>query len=539
MAVIDDTNFDLNTLLPSIIEAVEDSSFVVYIKDASDKFYYLNNAACLATHSNIETIKNKSFVEGSKEKEIYDSLFANDVQILEDGQPKSELYSIGKGDPLSKDSTWHFTKQPIKALDGKDYVLGFGVEITNKLVENSTLNFFKNVLNQMTDSFVITETEFPFKIRYANMAFLKLSGYERFDEIIGKTPTSILKKFDIEDEKRREFNEKLAKHEICNVVFTNRNKADKVFKSHLIVVPISDNYFVGIQRDITDSFLKNESIRRKTSQLNAIFNSISSYLWLLSPDLKVLQMNRSAQIQGKYANSNYRVKPGLKFLDGRWWKSNKESHDNLAKTLQEVMRKGTKQEVVVDFLNAADQVRKIRLTINPNRDASGVIDYIVVDGADVTELEKQKRQYQQIAKAQNSFSNPDKVEDWKNTGLEGEQLERVVRMESTVDSLVPEVKDLNRVIKDPETGLVVSVNAIGKNVDKLAKKADDSESFFQMWGLAQKVPSIVKNPLVKWTLVALVGSAVVNTFGATISKVVEFIDRAEIPQLIQDIEDVN
>lgn len=532
MPGIDDQTFDLNLLLPPIIQAVEDSSFIVYIKDTKDNFIYLNASAVMAIGADLDTIKNKTFIEGSKEKEIYDSLFANDIKILEKGEPKSELYSIGKGDPLSKESTWHFTKQPIKGLDNNDYILGFGVEITNKLVENSTLNFFKDLLNHMTDSFVITEIEFPYRIRYANSAFLKLSGYSHFSEVIGKSPTEVLQKFPLEDKQRELFNKRLEKREICSVVFTNKNKNGKVFRSHLIVVPISDNYFMGIQRDITDSFVKNEAIRKKTSQLNAIFNSISSYLWLLSPDLNVLQMNRAAQIQGKYANTQYKIKPGLKFLDGRWWKSNKESHDKLAKTLQEVMRTGIKQEIITDFLNANDQVRKIRLTINPNRDPSGEVDYVVVDGADVTALEKEKRQFQQIA---NSSFSSHKVDEWKNMGLEGKELERVVRTESTVEGLVPQVSDLTKLIKDPETGLVVRVGKIDGNIEKLVEKADSAESFLQMWGIARKVPIIVRNPVVKWLLVGLVSSIIVNNVGFTINKVNTWIQDAHIIQLIEGL----
>jgi PAS domain S-box-containing protein len=532
MPGIDDQTFDLNLLLPPIIQAVKDSSFIVYIKDSNDNFRYLNLSAIDAIGANLDTIKNKTFIEGSKEKEIYDSLFANDVHVLTKGEPKSELYSIGKGDPLSKESTWHFTKQPIHGPDGNDYILGFGVEITNKLVGNSTLNFFKDLLNHMTDSFVITEIEYPYRIRYANSAYLKLTGYSNFSDVLGKAPTEVLQKFSLEDEQRELFNERLEKREICSVVFTNKNKNGKVFKTHLIVIPISDNYFMGIQRDITDSFIKNEAIRKKTSQLNAIFNSISSYLWLLSPDLTVLQMNRAAQIQGKYVNTQYKIKPGLKFLDGRWWKSNKESHDNLAKTLQEVMRKGTKQEIITDFLNANDQVRKIRLTINPNRDASGNVDYVVVDGADVTALEKEKRQFQQIASS--SFSSH-KVDEWQQTGLEGKELERVVKTESTVEVLVPQVFDLTKLIKDPETGLVVRVGKIDNNIEKLVEKVDSAESFLQMWGIAKRVPAIVRNPVVKWLLVGMVGSIIVNNVGFTLNKVSSWIQDSNIIQLIKEL----
>lgn len=532
----DVTNFDMDLLIPSIVESVNSSTFIVYIKSARDEFLFLNDAACLAVRADIETIKNKKFEEGSKEKEIYDSLFANDIHILKSGQPKSELYSLGKGDPFSKDSTWHFTKQPIKGLDGNDYILGFGVEITNKLVENSTLNFFKDVLNHMVDAFVITESLYPFKICYANKAFLDLVGANNFAEVIGKTPTSLLAKYKSDEKLRKEFNEKLARKEICDVVFTNKNKAGKVFKSHLLVVPISSNYFVGIQRDITDSFRKNEILRRKTAQLAAIFNNISSYLWLLSPDFTILQMNRSAQIQGKYDSISYRVKNGgLNFLDGRWWKSNKECHEKLAKTLNDVMSKGVKQEIIIDFLNANDQVRKIRLTINPNRDSDGVVDYVVVDGADVTDLEKQKRQYKDIAKAQVSFSNqstsPDKVDAWQQTGLEGKELERVVKMETTVDGLVPQVAELNKVIKDPETGLVVGVNSMKEDLagvkNGIEKLSESAEGFFKVWGIAQKVPTIVQNPLVKWGLVLLLGAGVVNTAGSTLDRVIDVIQATE------------
>jgi hypothetical protein len=111
----------------------------------------------------------------------------------------------------------------------------------------------------------------------------------------------------------------------------------------------------------------------------------------------------------------------------------------------------------------------------------------------------------------------------------------VVRTESTVESLVPQVSDLTKLIKDPENGLVVRVGNIDNNIEKLVEKADSAESFLQMWGIAKKVPIIVRNPVVKWLLIGMVGSIVVNNVGVTVNKLGGWIQDSHVIQLIEEL----
>lgn len=530
--------FNFDTLLPSIIESAKKSPYIIYIKDIEDNFVFLNDAACKATNTNLETLKNKVFRPGSKEEEIYNKLFANDIEVINNGEPKSDIYFIGeKDDPFTKEACYFFTKQPLQDTKGQSFVLGFGIDMSNKLVGGSTLTFFKNILNSMTDAFIITDVDPPFRIRYANDAFVRLSGSSSFADVIGKSPTEVLKKELSEKKVRQEFNAKLARYEICDVVFTNTDSKGRKFKSHLKVIPLYHSnqevpdYFVGVQRDITKSFITNRNLDNKREQLKAIFENISSFLWLVRADGVIVQMNRPARVQGKY------VKPAeiinLKFIEGRWWKANEGSKEEIKKTVRSVLSKGLKENVTVDLLDAADRIRHVRLTINPSRDTNGDINYLVIEGADITEIEKETRQAETIAKA--SVNNPNRVGEWQKSGLEGDELERMVRTEMVLENIVPEVNHLSSVINDPETGLIFKVGETRDDVRKLVERTEASENVISfMRFVTYRVPLMLKNPIIKYALVAFLGASIFNTFGSTVVRVIEWVDVLGVDEVIKN-----
>lgn len=531
----------ISNILNPLIEAVKNSPYIVYIKDEHDNFIYFNETVEKLLCVNLDS----DHEPGSKEKEIYDNLFANDVHLLE-GETlacSSRVYFLGGDDknqnstsPLNNPRCFHFTKCPIIAEDEAQtrYILGFGIEITNWLVEEKTLNFFKKIIDSMTDAVILTDVDYPYAVRYVNRAFEKNTGYA-FSEVKGKSPTEVLGKLDsgIEKLRRDEFNSKLKQRRICDVVLTNYKKDGTPYASHIKVIPLfhsnneTPDYFIGIQRDITEKLVLEAGSKRKSAKLNALFNGTSNYLWLLDKSGVIDEMNLAARIAGKYIEKTTTLQ--LRFDQGRWWKANAESQIVATNFIDKVLATGKKQHLNVEFLNSVDEVLYVRLVGTPFRTSEGEIDYVVVEATDITEVQKEKQKAESIARGVIEThrvlkeENADEVvRQWQKSELDGESLERVVRMETTLfESMQPKVERLDAAVHDPETGLVVRLQDMSEVVNSIDKKLDKSESFFATMAVVGKVPRFLRRPVVKWFLLIVLGAGTVNVLESTGSRIFE------------------
>jgi PAS domain S-box-containing protein len=533
----------INSIIDPLLKSINTSNYLIYIKDVNDNFIYINDSAKRILNVNLDELRNKNFVEGSKEKLIYDNLFANDLKLLESQACTSRVYFIGKDDdPLSENSSFHFTKCPIVGEDGNPYLLGFGVDVTNWLVEEKTLNFFKTMLDSMTDSVMLTDPKYPYAIRYVNKAFEKLSGHTR-EESLGKSPTEILRKLDSEAARREKFNARISKHEICDTVLTNFRADGTEFKSHLRIIPLFHSntefpdYLMGIQRDITGTLRTKEQSRQKTQKLEALFNGTSNFLWLLDGRGNIEHMNLTARVSGKYVKQE--AFP-VQFKDGRWWKANTETQVVIEELISKLYSTGKKQSIRSDLLNSVDDVVRVRIIATPYRNNLGNIGYVVIEATDVTELEKEKEKAEAVARGVVSknrhfdSSDPeDVVRQWQKSGLEGEELERVVRMETVVyEDVKPTVERLDEAVHDPKKGLIVGQNEIREAVLRIDKKMETTDSLFSTLKFASKIPAVFKSPIVKWSVIGLISIGTVDVLSNGANNLVRFLEFVTQTELI-------
>jgi PAS domain S-box-containing protein len=523
----------VDNFLNPIFAVIQDSPYIIYVKDSEENFVYINTEASKLlgkSASKLEEIKTDNFVEGSKEKEAFLNIFENDHEVLgrESDACSSRVYFLDLkehpgtiSNPLNFSKCFFFVKcRLVGSQDGKVYMLGLGIEITNFLVEHTTLGFFKTILNSMRDSVVLTDIYPPYRIRYVNSAFETLTGFAP-DEAIGKAPTEVLKKLDVEDFYRDTFNEKLRRHEACDVVLTNYRKDGTEYRSHISVIPLfhtnaeSPDYFLGIQRNVTESIEQKFSLEKKTQKLEALFNGTTNYIWLLNNQGEIEQMNQAACVSGLCENSRV-WGTEFEFVKGRWWKANKETRDLIKDFVEKIYETGKVQAVRTSLLLGDNSVIRLKLTATPHRSETGDINYVVVEGTDISELEKEKEKAEIIARGLvadvDQSSDPQYyVQQWQDSSLDGPELERIVKAETTLYSDVkPKVEELHKLIKDPEEGVIVTLNEVRKGVSGIAERMDKSESFFSTLDFFGKTASFVKRPVVKWFLVFVLGAGAFN-----------------------------
>ncbi len=131
--------------------------------------------------------------------------------------------------------------------------------VTQAATRDERLRLLESVVVNANDAVLITEAspvEEPGpRIRYANRAFTRTTGYE-LEEIVGKTPR-ILQGPATSPESRSRLREALLAWQPCEVELINYRKDGTPFAVELSIVPVADDtgwftHWVSVQRDITD-----------------------------------------------------------------------------------------------------------------------------------------------------------------------------------------------------------------------------------------------------------------------------------------------
>jgi PAS domain S-box-containing protein len=180
---------------------------------------------------------------------------------------------------------------PVRDGVGKVYrMAGMVEDITDRQQKENWLTLLESVIVNANDAVLITEAE-PVElpgphIVYVNDAFTRMMGYERH-EVIGKTPR-ILQGPQTDMEALKSVREALKRWEPVMVELVNYHKNGSEVWIELSLFPVTDtlgnyNYWVGIQRDVTNRKLTEAEIQRalakerELSELKSRFVSTTSH----------------------------------------------------------------------------------------------------------------------------------------------------------------------------------------------------------------------------------------------------------------------
>lgn len=139
---------------------------------------------------------------------------------------------------------------------------------------NKTLQRLSMVASRTTNSVVITDVNG--KTEWVNEAFIKLTGYE-LNEIIGKVPGDILQGPKTNKVTIEKISQKLKDKKYFSEDVVNYTKSGEPYWIHIDCDPIIEKGellgFISIESDITQRKETEETLKNRTTQLNAVLNA--------------------------------------------------------------------------------------------------------------------------------------------------------------------------------------------------------------------------------------------------------------------------
>lgn len=155
-------------------------------------------------------------------------------------------------------------------------------EVEERRKAESRLHIFSEAIEQTHDGIVISEAEPPPEIIYANAAVEESHGYSK-DEILGQTP-QIFEGPETDPQARASLQEALQAGEPWIGEMTSYRKDGSTFLAQVSISPIRDEtgeieYWVSIERDVTEEREREAALRDRKAQLKGLANSIPGVVY--------------------------------------------------------------------------------------------------------------------------------------------------------------------------------------------------------------------------------------------------------------------
>ena len=163
-----------------------------------------------------------------------------------------------------------------------------------------------------------------------------------------------------------------------------RRKDGSTFPAEASIVTLEEGgrrYFAAILRDVSDRRAKMHELAAQERKFNMLFNSSNQFCALLDSQGSVIELNSTwLDFAGK-ALTDIR---GGQFADLPFWGDEADQHQKVAAAVGDSVR-GNYRGLSVELVGADGISKTILLSLRPVT-IDGVTDYVIVNGADVTEL---------------------------------------------------------------------------------------------------------------------------------------------------------
>ncbi len=137
-------------------------------------------------------------------------------------------------------------------------------------------------------------------------------------------------------------------------------------------------------RDITERKKADAAVLETQRKLSAIFEQGVIFTGLLDTDGRLIAANNTAL---KFIGCSEEDVLGMPFEETPWWAHSHELQHRLSQSIKQALD-GESVRFEATHVSAAGQERIFDFTINPFRDESGRIRYLIPEGRDITELKR-------------------------------------------------------------------------------------------------------------------------------------------------------
>jgi PAS domain S-box-containing protein len=229
-------------------------------------------------------------------------------------------------------------------LDDKVYLYASSRDISEQKTQeqkikdtNEKLTLFKHVIENVNVGVVIADTKGEdFSTIYVNKAFQKITKYTK-EDILGKN-CRILQAQDREQSVINKIKYTIANQKTIKVEIKNYKKTGEMFWNYLILTPLFDEnkkliYYVGIQNDITEQKIIQDTVQRQKLEFEAIFHYSKDGIAILDLNSNFIDFNNAyLEITG-YTREELLTKSCIQM-------SIEEDIKRTKKALDEVLEKG-------------------------------------------------------------------------------------------------------------------------------------------------------------------------------------------------------
>ncbi len=165
-----------------------------------------------------------------------------------------------------------------------------------------------------------------------------------------------------------------------------RRKDGSTFPAEASIVTLEEGgqrYFAAILRDVSDRRAKMHELAAQERKFNMLFNSSNQFCALLDGRGNVIELNSTwLHFSGKALDDVQ----GQLFSDLSFWDVDPEQHQKVGDVVAEGLR-GNYRSVSVELAGADGITKSVLFSLRPVI-VDGTTEYVIVNGADVTELTK-------------------------------------------------------------------------------------------------------------------------------------------------------
>jgi len=167
-----------------------------------------------------------------------------------------------------------------------------------------------------------------------------------------------------------------------------------VFEAEAYLSPIqlkSRAAILVVLRDITAKKATEKALREKERLLSVLFDEVIQFIAVLSPEGKILRVNRSA---ADFIHMDPKSLLGRTFWDTPWWSHNRAQQDLLRQAIKQAAA-GEFSRFETSHISPDGTVLDIDFSLKPVKNERGKVVFLIPEGRDITERRKMEQAIRQ------------------------------------------------------------------------------------------------------------------------------------------------